>query len=315
LHYIKDWFLGIKHSAKGAIAPTIVAALIFFVTYRFFGVENSMIAPFATLSYLRFTRLNHNLDCMFKHVMIYIVMAVLAYVACINLPLCIIVNALGLFWIAYILIDEYQPNNYFASGMALMFFQLAPTEGFSGLGMRIGALAVSFVIIFLFVTIPMLLGLGKKKETLSEMIARGFVNCRKQLAMAESDPAAGILTGFSYGVMQFLIGPYIYTPIQVLVDYPLAFGALGLAGFFHKAKHGLVKGYVAGILGRYVFAVISGWIFFGEYAWEGWNPFAYSLAYNGAYIFAEAAVTVAILLVPAVAKSLGAIKVMANEEG
>jgi len=194
LHYIKDWFLGIKHSAKGAIAPTIVAALIFFVTYRFFGVENSMIAPFATLSYLRFTRLNHNLDCMFKHVMIYIVMAVLAYVACINLPLCIIVNALGLFWIAYILIDEYQPNNYFASGMALMFFQLAPTEGFSGLGMRIGALAVSFVIIFLFVTIPMLLGLGKKKETLSEMIARGFVNCRKQLAMAESDPAAGILT-------------------------------------------------------------------------------------------------------------------------
>jgi hypothetical protein len=194
LHYIKDWFLGIKHSAKGAIAPTIVAALIFMITYRFFGVENSMIAPFATLSYMRFTRLNHNLDCMFKHVMIYMIMAVLAFIACINLPLCIIVNALGLFWIAYLLIDEYQPNNYFASGMALMFFQLAPTEGLSGLGMRIGALAVSFVVIFLFVVIPMVLGFGKKKETLSDMISRGFENCKKQLAMAEADIAKGILT-------------------------------------------------------------------------------------------------------------------------
>ncbi len=194
MHYIKDWFLGIKHSAKGAIAPTIVAALIFLITYRFFGVENSMIAPFATLSYMRFTRLNHNLDCMFKHVMIYMIMAVLAFIACINLPLCIIVNALGLFWIAYLLIDEYQPNNYFASGMALMFFQLAPTEGLSGLGMRIGALAVSFVVIFLFVVIPMVLGFGKKKETLSDMISRGFENCKKQLAMAEADIAKGILT-------------------------------------------------------------------------------------------------------------------------
>lgn len=126
-------------------------------------------------------------------------------------------------------------------------------------------------------------------------------------------PAAGVLTGFAYGVLQFLMGPVILTPIQVLVDYPLAFGALGLSGFFHRTKHGLVKGYVAGILGRYVFAVISGWIFFGEWAWEGWNPFAYSLAYNGAYIFSEAAVTVLILLVPAVSTALSQIKVLANE--
>lgn len=186
MHYIKEWFLEIKHSAKGAIAPTIVAALIFMITFRFFGMENTMIAPFATLSYLRFTKLNHNLDCMFKHVMIYIAMAVLAFVACINLPLNIIVNAAALFWIAYLLIDEYQPNNYFASGMALIFFQIAPVSGLSGLGIRIGALAVSFVIIFLFVTIPMLFGFSRKKETLADMIARGFENCKKQLALAES---------------------------------------------------------------------------------------------------------------------------------
>lgn len=125
-------------------------------------------------------------------------------------------------------------------------------------------------------------------------------------------PAAGILTGVAYGILQFLIEPYVLTPVQVLVDYPLAFGALGLAGFFCNEKYGLIKGYILGIVGRYVFAVISGWIFFGEYAWEGWGALPYSMAYNACYIFAEGAVTVIILLIPAVSKALKEVKVMAN---
>ncbi len=125
-------------------------------------------------------------------------------------------------------------------------------------------------------------------------------------------PATGILTGAAYGILQFLIEPYILSPIQVLVDYPFAFGALGLSGFFCKSKGGLVKGYILGILGRYVFAVLSGWIFFGTYAWEGWSALPYSMAYNACYIFAEAIVTVIILLIPAVAKSLNQVKVMAT---
>ena len=88
--------------------------------------------------------------------------------------------------------------------------------------------------------------------------------------------------------------------MQLVVDYILAFGALGLSGLFTNAKYGLIKGYLAGVVGRYVFAVISGWIFFGEYAWEGWAPLPYSLAYNGCYIFAEAAITIIILAIPAV---------------
>lgn len=125
-------------------------------------------------------------------------------------------------------------------------------------------------------------------------------------------PATGIMTGMAYGVLQFLVGPYILSPAQVLVDYPLAFGALGISGFFCNAKGGLVKGYRAGIIGRWVFAVISGWIFFGEYAWEGWGALPYSMAYNACYIFAEGIVTVIILCIPAVAKALGQVKQMAN---
>lgn len=124
-------------------------------------------------------------------------------------------------------------------------------------------------------------------------------------------PATGILTGAAYGVLQFLIEPYIYFPLQVLVDYPLAFGALGLSGCFSRSKHGLVKGYLLGVFGRYVFAVISGWIFFGEYAWDGWAALPYSLVYNGCYIFAEAALTVIVLSIPAVSKAMKKVKITA----
>ena len=122
---------------------------------------------------------------------------------------------------------------------------------------------------------------------------------------------AGLMSAVAYGVLQLLIDPYVLYPMQLVIDYLLAFGALGLSGLFTNAKAGLIKGYIAGILGRYVFVVISGWIFFGSYAWEGWGAFAYSLVYNGIYIFAEAIVTIIILSIPAVRNSIARVKVMA----
>ena len=124
----------------------------------------------------------------------------------------------------------------------------------------------------------------------------------------------GIMTGVAYGVLQMLIDPYILYPAQLVVDYLLAFGALGLSGVFSNARHGLLKGYILGVLGRFVFAVLSGWIFFGSYAWDGWDALPYSLAYNAIYIFAEAAVTIVILLLPPVKKVMGQIKTLALSE-
>ena len=120
---------------------------------------------------------------------------------------------------------------------------------------------------------------------------------------------AGIMTGIAYGVLQMLVDPYILFPAQLVVDYLLAFGALGLSGFFCNKKNGLMKGYLVGILGRFVFAVLSGWIFFGMYAWDGWNPLLYSVVYNGIYIFSEAIVTILIISLPPIKKALNRIKV------
>lgn len=124
---------------------------------------------------------------------------------------------------------------------------------------------------------------------------------------------AGLLTGVAYGVLQLLLDPYVLFPAQLVVDYLLAFGALGLSGLFSNAKNGLLRGYLAAVCGRYVFAVLSGWLFFGAYAWEGWAPLPYSLAYNAIYIFTEAALTVIILLLPPVKRAMVSVKKMSLE--
>ena len=122
-----------------------------------------------------------------------------------------------------------------------------------------------------------------------------------------------IPVAIAYGLLQFIIKPYIYHPVQVLFDYPLAFGALGLSGFFYQSKNGLLKGYLLGIVGRWIFSSISGYVFFAEYAWDGWNPLAYTLAYNGAYIYSEAAITILLFAIPAVSKAIAQVKKMALE--
>lgn len=122
---------------------------------------------------------------------------------------------------------------------------------------------------------------------------------------------AGIMTAVAYGLVQFVMEPIFYSIPQMLLDYPLAFGALGLAGFFSNKKWGLQIGYVVGVLGRFVFSTISGVVFFASYAPEGMHPLVYSSGYQASYLLPEAIVTLIIISIPPVAKALAKVKTMA----
>ena len=121
-------------------------------------------------------------------------------------------------------------------------------------------------------------------------------------------PSVGIMTAVAFGLLQFVTEPIFYTSPQMLIDYPCAFGALGLAGFFAGKKHGLQIGYVVGVLGRYAFAVLSGVVFFGAYAPEGTPAIVYSLGYNATYLVPEAVITLIVISIPPVAKALAQVK-------
>ncbi|QIN81602.1 energy-coupled thiamine transporter ThiT [Rubrobacter tropicus] len=113
-------------------------------------------------------------------------------------------------------------------------------------------------------------------------------------------PVVGITAGAVYGLMDIITPPvFVFHPVQVLLDYPLAFGALGLAGFFRPTVRGAIVGATAAVLARFACHFLSGVVFFASYAPEGWNPYLYSAAYNAAYLVPSlviAAVVVVVLL-------------------
>lgn len=110
----------------------------------------------------------------------------------------------------------------------------------------------------------------------------------------------GVLAGFCVGLINLIFGPYVIHPVQLLMDYPIAFGALGLSGITRNAKNGLTLGYIVGIIGRYICAVLSGVIFFGAYAPEGFNAWTWSLWYNLTYLAAEGIITLIVINIPPV---------------
>jgi len=113
----------------------------------------------------------------------------------------------------------------------------------------------------------------------------------------------GLLVGCVYGLLQFAIEPYIYHPIQFLLDYPIAFGCLGLAGIAKMDDEQLsnnnyfmiVLGVLLAIGGRLISHLLSGVIFFAEYAGDQ-NPWVYSALYNGGYLLPEFIISSIILV-------------------
>lgn len=127
-------------------------------------------------------------------------------------------------------------------------------------------------------------------------------------------PRVSFSAAFAYSLLQMVVDPYIISVPQMLCDYTLAFTALGLSGFFYNKKYGIIKGYIAGVLGRYFFAILSGVIFFASYAPETMSPLLYSICYNGIYLGVEAGLTLFLLAFPEIRHSIGYVKRMANEK-
>lgn len=108
----------------------------------------------------------------------------------------------------------------------------------------------------------------------------------------------GIFTGIIYGILQFILQPSgVVHPLQLILDYPLAFGLLGLSGIFSdkilnknlnnlKKSFYIIVGILISILGRFFCHLISGAIFFKQYAGAK-NPWIYSAIYNGSYLSLE----------------------------
>ena len=99
----------------------------------------------------------------------------------------------------------------------------------------------------------------------------------------------GLIVCAIYGVLQALQDPFIIHPMQFLLDYPLAFGLIGVSGIFMEKGVFKDKKVVAFLLGgvlavvlRYACHVCSGVFAFADYAdLDKYDTaIAYSMAYN-----------------------------------
>lgn len=119
----------------------------------------------------------------------------------------------------------------------------------------------------------------------------------------------GVIAGVLFGCVDYLIEPYFVAPVQVLLDYPLAFGAVGLAGLgsgvFRRAYEAspsraalwAIPFIALGGTGRFAAAWVSGVVFFGQNAPEGQPVWLYSLIYNLSYIVPSIVLCIAVALV------------------
>lgn len=123
----------------------------------------------------------------------------------------------------------------------------------------------------------------------------------------------GLIVGIAYGFLQMIQDPWIVGAVQAALDYPLAFGCIAFAGIFGQLqrKQGwnellswLVSVLTVG-LGRFICHVLSGVVFFAEYAeGSGLSPLVYSLSYNS-FVFVDLAIGLVVVAVPQVRKALG----------
>jgi len=112
----------------------------------------------------------------------------------------------------------------------------------------------------------------------------------------------GFIAGAALGFLQLMQNAYVVHWAQLLLDYPIAFAMIGLAGLFPES---LPLGILVGGLGRILASTVSGGIFFAEYAWAGWNPWLYSVAYNVIALLPDALLCIVVAVLPPVKRALG----------
>ncbi|MCL1901041.1 MAG: energy-coupled thiamine transporter ThiT [Firmicutes bacterium] len=112
----------------------------------------------------------------------------------------------------------------------------------------------------------------------------------------------GVIVCCIYGALDMLLDPFIVHPLQAILDYPLAYAFLGCAGLFSKITKNqilfLLIGVTMGLVGRFFCHVLSGVIFFSEYADVATygSVFVYSLAYNS-FVFVTGAISIGEILI------------------
>lgn len=125
--------------------------------------------------------------------------------------------------------------------------------------------------------------------------------------------AAGIVAGFLWGVLHFLVGNVaILNLLQGFIEYFIAFMFTGFAGVVASQvresivtrQHGKMVSYIIvgtfiGTFARFFWHFVAGFYFWGSYAPKGMSAVWFSFIMNGGSALATAIVTSVVLVIVA----------------
>ena len=125
----------------------------------------------------------------------------------------------------------------------------------------------------------------------------------------------GLLVGVIFGLLNFLSGPWILTPMTFVLDYPLAYASIALMGFAKKFGKNPLLQVIFGVLAVYAFRFschfFSGVIYFMENSiwvdfpdWALSGPFVYSFIYQCLYLPLDMLITLGAFIPLATTKVL-----------
>ncbi|AEB75279.1 energy-coupled thiamine transporter ThiT [Clostridium botulinum] len=110
--------------------------------------------------------------------------------------------------------------------------------------------------------------------------------------------AAGLTGGAIFGLLKLINGATVVHPAQFLLDYILSTMALGLAGSFGSdKKYKIAMGGLLAVILSVLVNIISGAVYFGQYAPKGMNVWLYSTIYNGSSAGVEGILSVVLLVI------------------
>jgi thiamine transporter len=116
---------------------------------------------------------------------------------------------------------------------------------------------------------------------------------------------AGVVAGMAFGAVDYFVEPFFVAPVQVALDYFVAFGAVGLAGLGSalyrralqespaRAVAVAVPLMILGGAARLSVPWVSRGLFFGMNAPAGQPVWLYSIVYNATYVVPSLVICVA----------------------
>ncbi|MGL5712559.1 MAG: energy-coupled thiamine transporter ThiT, partial [Paraclostridium sp.] len=124
--------------------------------------------------------------------------------------------------------------------------------------------------------------------------------------------SVGVTGGLVFGLLKLLNGFNVVHPAQFLLDYLLSAMALGLAGIFGSEKKSIIKGGLLAVSLSVFASIVSGVVFFGQYAPQGMNVIVYSCIYNISSAGVEGLLSVGMLVLLPIKRFKKVLKLSTN---